>query len=125
MFALTLDPIISGKSLFHLIDTQNPNLLVVDTRPFSDYNKGHIPSAINIDFMNFHWFDTSKQGIVQFNRQMNMLLNYVGVNHQSFVIFYDDISGSSASRGVWLLHYFSHKDVCILDGGFENWLKSN
>ena len=53
-----------------------------------------------------------------------MLLNYVGVNPQSFVIFYDGISGSSASRGVWLLHYFSHTDVCILDGGFENWLKS-
>ena len=31
----------------------------------------------------------------------------------------------SASRGVWLLHYFSHTDVCILDGGFENWLKSD
>lgn len=125
MLVLILDTFINGDSLYQLIESQNPNLLLVDARPFPDYNKGHIPGSINIDLMNFHWFDTSKQGIVQFNRQMNMLLNYVGVNHQSFVVFYDDISGSSASRGVWLLHYFSHKGVCILDGGYENWLKSN
>ena len=77
---LILDTVINGESLYQLIDAQNPNLLLIDTRPFSDYNKGHIPGSINIDLMNFHWFDTSKQGIVQFNKQMNMLLNYVGVN---------------------------------------------
>ena len=46
----------------NLIDAQNPNLILVDARPFSDYNKGHIPGSINIDLMNFHWFDTSKRG---------------------------------------------------------------
>jgi thiosulfate/3-mercaptopyruvate sulfurtransferase len=125
MFDLTLDPIINGESLCHLIDTQNPNLLVVDTRPFSSYNKGHIPSAINIDLMNFHWFDTSREGILQFNRQMMVMLNYMGIKAQRIVVFYDDISGSSASRGIWLLNYFSHEHAYILDGGFKNWIKSN
>lgn len=125
MLTLTLDTVVNGEYLCRLIDTQNPNLLLVDTRPFSDYNKGHIPHAINIDLMNFHWFDTSKEGIVQFNRQMKILLNYLGVNPQSIVVFYDGNSGSSASRGIWLLNYFSHDDAYILDGGFENWLKSN
>jgi thiosulfate/3-mercaptopyruvate sulfurtransferase len=125
MLRLTLDTVVNGEYLYRLIDTQNPNLLIVDTRPFSDYNKGHIPHAINIDLMNFHWFDTSEEGIVQFNRQMKILLNYLGVNPQSVVVFYDGVSGSSASRGIWLLNYFSHEDAYILDGGFENWLKSN
>ena len=49
----------------------------------------------------------------------------MGIDSQKFVVFYDDISGSSASRGIWLLHYFSHKNVYILDGGFKNWLKSH
>ena len=125
MITLTLDTVVNGEYLCRLIDTQNPNLLLVDTRPFSDYTKGHIPHAINIDLMNFHWFDTSKEGIVQFNRQMKILLNYLGVNPQSIVVFYDGVSGSSASRGIWLLNYFSHEDAYILNGGFENWLKSN
>jgi thiosulfate/3-mercaptopyruvate sulfurtransferase len=37
------------------------------------------------------------------------------------VVFYDNISGISAARGVWLLLYFSHEKVCMLDGGFEKW----
>ncbi len=37
------------------------------------------------------------------------------------MIFYDNVSGISAARGVWLLLYFSHEKVCMLDGGFEKW----
>jgi thiosulfate/3-mercaptopyruvate sulfurtransferase len=37
------------------------------------------------------------------------------------VIFYDDISGILAARGVWLLLYLSHEKVSMLDGGFEKW----
>ena len=40
---------------------------------------------------------------------------------ESQVIFYDNVSGISAARGVWLLLYFSHKKVSMLDGGFEKW----
>jgi thiosulfate/3-mercaptopyruvate sulfurtransferase len=40
---------------------------------------------------------------------------------ESEVIFYDDVSGISAARGVWLLLYFSHKMVNMLDGGFKEW----
>ena len=39
------------------------------------------------------------------------------------MVMYDNISGISAARGVWLLLYFSHKRVSILDGGFEKWKK--
>jgi thiosulfate/3-mercaptopyruvate sulfurtransferase len=36
-------------------------------------------------------------------------------------VFYDNISGMSAARGVWLLLYFSHKKVSLLDGGLDKW----
>ncbi len=120
---MILNIVIDCQSLLQLIHDKSDNLLIVDTRSFVDYSEGHIPGAINIDLMHFHWFDTSSEGIIQFNRQMNKLLNYLGIDHKSFVVFYDNISGSSASRGVWLLHYFSNKNVSLLDGGFGNWLK--
>jgi thiosulfate/3-mercaptopyruvate sulfurtransferase len=97
------------------------NLLIVDARPFSDYADSHIPGAVNIDLTQFHWIDTSKRGIAQFNKQSRLLLSNIGVSKNKLVVFYDDISGMSAARGVWLLLYFSHKRVAMLDGGLNKW----
>jgi thiosulfate/3-mercaptopyruvate sulfurtransferase len=71
--------------------------------------------------MQFHWVDTSKQGIGQFNKQARIILSNIGASSNKFVVFYDNVSGPSASRGVWLLLYFSHKKVAILDGGLNKW----
>lgn len=98
--------------------------IVVDTRSFGEYQRGHIPGAVNIDLFQLHWFDTSKRGIKDFNRQTRILLFNIGIKRKSHVIFYDDVSGTSAARGVWLLLYFSHKKVSMLDGGFEVWKKA-
>ena len=76
---------------------------------------------MNIDLFQLHWFDTSKRGIKDFNRQTRILLSNTGIQRESEVIFYDNVSGVSAARGVWLLLYFSHKMVSMLDGGFEHW----
>jgi thiosulfate/3-mercaptopyruvate sulfurtransferase len=97
------------------------SLLLVDTRSFSSYSESHMPGAVNIDLMQFHWIDTSKQGIAQFNRQARMLLSNIGVAKNKLVVFYDDVSGMSAARGVWLLMYFSHDKVAMLDGGLNSW----
>lgn len=103
---------------------QKTNLLVIDARSFSDYNKGHIPSAVNLDLMQFHWIDSSTQGIKQFNNQMRLLLSNIGVTNDKVVVFYDDISGPSAARGVWLLQYFSHRRATLLDGGYNGWINA-
>lgn len=111
--------VISPPDLQSLIG--NSDLILVDTRSFSDYADSHIPGAVNIDLMQFHWIDTSKQGVAQFNKQAKILLSNIGVSKHKFVVFYDDISGSSAARGVWLLLYFSHERVAMLDGGLSSW----
>ena len=50
-----------------------------------------------------------------------MLLSRIGIHRESHVVFYDNVSGISAARGVWLVLYFSHETVSMLDGGFEKW----
>src|SRR5438093_10038126 len=117
---ILLDLLISSQDLYKLIKKQD-NTIVIDTRTFSEYKKGHVPGAINIDLFQLHWFDTSKRGIKDFNRQSRLLLSNIGIRKESNVVFYDNVSGVSAARGVWLLLYFSHKKVCMLDGGFEKW----
>jgi thiosulfate/3-mercaptopyruvate sulfurtransferase len=115
-----LDLLISSQELYKLIKDQD-NKILIDARSFSEYKNGHIPGAVNIDLLQLHWFDTTKRGIKDFNRQSRFLLSNIGIINDSKVIFYDKVSGISAARGVWLLLYFCHENVCMLDGGFEKW----
>ena len=94
---------------------------MIDTRSFSEFKNGHVPGAVNVDLFQLHWFDTTHRGIKDFNRQTRLLLSNLGIKKETNVVFYDNISGISAARGVWLLLYFSHRNVSMLDGGFVKW----
>ena len=59
--------IISTSQLQSLLD--KPNVIIIDTRSFQEYSKGHIPGAVNLDLFAFHWIDTKKEGIESFNKQ--------------------------------------------------------
>ena len=120
---IILNLLISAKDLHKQVNKSKNRNVIIDTRSFSEYKDGHIPGAINVDLFQLHWFDTSKRGIKDFNRQTRILLSRIGIQGRSHVIFYDNVSGISAARGVWLLLYFSHKKVAMLDGGFEKWKK--
>lgn len=115
--------IITTQGLEREINEQN--LLLIDTRSFKEYSEGHIPGAVNLDLFAFHWFDTTKEGIEAFNIQSQKILSFVGVTEEKKVVFYDNISGMLAARGVWLLMYFSHPQVFMLDGGLKKWKKEN
>jgi thiosulfate/3-mercaptopyruvate sulfurtransferase len=103
----------------------SPNMILIDTRSFKEYSKDHIPGAVNLDLFAFHWIDTTKQGIENFNRQTETLFSFVGITEEKKVVFYDEVSGMLAARGVWMLMYFSHPDVSILDGGIKKWKQEN
>jgi thiosulfate/3-mercaptopyruvate sulfurtransferase len=119
-----LDLLISSQDLYKLFKKQD-NIIVIDARSFSEYKHGHVPGAVNIDLFQLHWFDTTKRGIKDFNRQSRILISNIGIRKESNVIIYDNVSGMSAARGVWLLLYFSHTNVSMLDGGFEKWKNEN
>lgn len=102
-------------------DLYDPNLVLVDARSYQEYSKNHIPGAVNLDLFYYHWSDTSKEGIRAFEMEMRKLLSYVGITKEKKVVFYDEISGMSAARGVWLLLYFSHPMAYVLDGGMKKW----
>ena len=82
--------------------SQDENLLVIDTRSFGEYSKSHIPHAVNLDLFAFHWFDTSQNGIASFNDQTRKLLSFAGIDEKKKIVFYDNVSGMLAARGVWL-----------------------
>ena len=109
----------STTELEKIID--DPDLILIDTRSFQEYSHGHITNAVNLDLFSFHWIDTSQDGVSSFNEQFEKIFSRVGVSEEKKVIFYDSISGMLAARGVWLLEYFSHPNVSMLDGGITKW----
>ena len=104
---------------------ENSDVIVADTRSFKEYSEGHIPGAVHLDLFAFHWIDTTKKGIENFNDQARKLFSFLGVTSEKKVIFYDSVSGMLAARGVWMLMYFSHQNVSMLDGGITKWKKEN
>ena len=104
---------------------ENSDVIVADTRSFKEYSEGHIPGAVNLDLFAFHWIDTTKKGIENFNDQARKLFSFLGVTSEKKIIFYDSVSGMLAARGVWMLMYFSHQNVSMLDGGITKWKKEN
>ena len=104
---------------------QDDSVLVLDTRSYKDYSKGHIPGAVSLDLFSFHWADTSQKGLVSFGEHMRKILSYAGIDENKKIVFYDDVSGMLASRGVWMCLYFSHPDVQLLDGGLTKWISEN
>lgn len=100
---------------------EKPNLIIVDCRSYKEYSGGHVPGAVNVDLFYYHWFDTTKDGIKAFEKQMKNLFSFLGVTKEKIVVFYDEVAGMSAARGLWLLMYFSHPYTFMLDGGFKKW----
>ena len=104
---------------------KDDSVLVVDARSYKDYSKGHIPGAVNLDLFSFHWADTSQKGLTSFGEHMRKILSYAGIDQNKKIIFYDDVTGMLAARGVWMCLYFSHPDVQMLDGGLSKWTGEN
>src|SRR2546423_11060320 len=49
----------------------------------------------------------------------------VGVGDRGSVVVYDAATSMAAARGWWLLRYFGHPRVAVLDGGLAGWAKAD
>lgn len=103
---------------------EEPSLMVIDTRPFEDYAEGHIPGARHVDLFRLRLNDSSESSLAAFNQTMEHVMADAGVRPESTVVFYEEISGMRAARGVFLMEYFGFAHSAILDGGVKAWLEA-
>ena len=104
----------------HLSD---PRLRIIDGRPAAEYAKGHLPGAANVDFTALRTEDTDPAGVEGWEDRQLAALRTAGINADSLVVVYDEQSLTNAARGVWVLDYFGHRSVQMLDGGLTAWIE--
>lgn len=100
--------------------------LLIDTREPEDYRKGHISGAVNLPPSCMEWSMALSAGkeihhLLAPVEQITPLLRFVGVRHDSSIVLYDEGASYPAARVFWILDYFRHPDVAILDGGLAAW----
>ncbi|WP_297187215.1 sulfurtransferase [uncultured Porticoccus sp.] len=91
----------------------------------SAYRQAHIPGAVHLDMekdlsgpRGLHGGRHPLPDPEAFTNRMRVS----GVTRDSLVIAYDDNRLAGAARLWWLLRYFGHSQVRILDGGIKAWL---
>jgi thiosulfate/3-mercaptopyruvate sulfurtransferase len=102
----------------HLNDP-NVRLIEVDVDTKS-YEQGHIPGAVG-----FNWQKELQDQIVRSpldKGHLEDLLSRAGVSNDTTVVFYGDNNNWFAAWALWILKYYNHKDVRLLDGGRVKWL---
>ncbi len=89
-----------------------------------EYRAGHIPGAAFVD-LDEELADPPGPGgrhplpsAERFQRAMRA----AGVCNHRGVVVYDAANSMAAARAWWLLRYFGHGDVKVLDGGLAAWL---
>jgi len=102
----------------HLND---PNLRLVDMRPEEAYRKGHIPGAVNLEWKALK--DPDNEVYVIPPDKLSALMAALGIGNETTVVGYDDQGGLGPARLWWVLDYYGHAKVKVLNGGWNKWVK--
>ncbi|MFV0662603.1 sulfurtransferase [Denitromonas sp.] len=125
-----LRTLITPERLLHQV--RAPGWVVVDCRHDlgnpdfgrAAYAKGHIPGA------HFLHMDEELSGPRTGRNGRHPLpdpdalaqrLGELGIDRDTQIVAYDDGGGMYAARLWWLLNWLGHRDVAVLDGGFQAW----
>ena len=99
----------------------NAATIIVDVRPYAQYQLAHIPGAISLDVAALRLPASDEQTIAAWTRHLQKGLRAAGISAESRVVFYEDISGTLAAFGVWLLDVAGLRNGALLDGGLRAW----
>jgi thiosulfate/3-mercaptopyruvate sulfurtransferase len=95
------------------------NVRIVDMRQ-SGYEAGHVPGAVSLSpvaIRDANAPPTFLPSPAAFEQMMTRL----GISDATRVIVYDERGGIYAARLWWILNYFGHQNVALMNGGWVKW----
>lgn len=146
MFTSASDPLLPGT----LVSTDwlaahlnEPGLRVVDIRGYvrttdlgggrqradytaahEEYNAGHIPGAVYIDWtVDIVDPDDPVPAQIASPSRFAEAMASRGIGDETAVVIVDHTGGHFATRLWWALRYYGHDRAAVLDGGFNKWAR--
>jgi thiosulfate/3-mercaptopyruvate sulfurtransferase len=99
----------------------NADVRVLDVRPAEEYRQGHLPGAMNVPAPATDDLQANREGFPLPPEWAQRLFRMAGVNASSRVVVYDSQGYRFAARVFYVLEFFGHEYVQILNGGFRKW----
>ncbi len=124
-------PLISVEGLASLLASAAPPPTLLDVRwrlgPGAErdaYVRGHLPGAVFVDLDTDLAAPPGPRGRhpLPDPEVFAAAMRAAGVSIDRGVVVYDEASSLAAARAWWLLRYFGHDRVAVLDGGLSAWV---
>ncbi len=100
-----------------------PGIRIIDLgKTRAEFEAGHIPYAQFLD-RRTELVETENRGLSNVATQdaLEAVLSRLGVDADSTIVLYDSHSNRFAARIFWVLRYYGHREIRILDGGQPAW----
>lgn len=91
--------------------------VIVDTRSAEDYATGHVEGAVNIPTDDIV-INVPVKNMLTSQKKIEKVMGANGISNTTTVIAYD-ANKMGASRLLWTLFMYGHRDVKVVDGGFN------
>ena len=105
---------------------QAPELHILELgRTQNEFSEAHIPGAKFVDWRE-DISDPAKPDRYNLppRRQFEQLMSSLGITPESTVVLYDTLDSRASARLFWIMKYYTHADVKVLDGGYTLWTVS-
>ncbi len=111
--------------------TSEPGPVVLDVRwhlggppGLDSYRQGHLPGAVFADLDRELAGPAGPAGRhpLPDTAKFQAAMRAAGVSRDRPVVVYDGADSTAAARAWWMLRYYGHQDVRVLDGGYRAWL---
>ena len=100
----------------HLDD---PDIAIIDMDAPAGFARAHIPGAVNQENQNLK--DAVNRRLVLRPDEAKPLFESLGIGADTLVIAYDNNRGLNAARLWWVLSYYGHDKIKVLNGGWRRW----
>ena len=91
----------------------------------SNYLEAHIPGALFVDWQT-ELSDPQRPELYAIMAQADFqsLMTKLGIQNDATVVLYDDMHSRAALRLFWIMRYYGHADIRLLDGGRRAWRRA-
>ena len=113
-----------------LLSRSDTDILIFDASYFlptmgrdgrTEYDKAHIPGAVFFDIDGIKDETSALPHMIPSAEVFQATMRMLGLRDGQQIVVYDDSPFLSSARAWWMLRYFGHVPVAVLDGGLRAW----